>query len=142
MEVDMRVCARVGGIITISCSILVRPGDLVSAIKDAKTSDNESKVQRLLLGAIRQLKHSRLKPDPVLNAALVQLAEEDGEMFNTPSIVDVSCQANGWTRWAGGRVDQMGRGQGGPDGQGAGWTRWTGGRVDQMGRGQGGTFPS
>ena len=75
----------------ISLVSLVRSGELVAAVKDAKTTEGDSKVPRLLLGAVRQLKHSRLKPDPILNAALVQLAEEDGEMFNTSYIIDVSC---------------------------------------------------
>eukprot|EP00731_Ephydatia_muelleri_P029324 Em0020g968a len=69
-------------------AIEVRSGELVAAVKDAKTTEGDSKVPRLLLGAVRQLKHSRLKPDPILNAALVQLAEEDGEMFNTSYIID------------------------------------------------------
>ena len=79
---------------------LVRPGDLLPAIAEAKSAGGggggggESKVVRILAGAMKQLKHSRLKPDAKLNSDLVSLVKEDPQLFNNPNIIEVS----GWSQ--------------------------------------------
>ena len=67
----------------------VRPGDLIPAIAEAKSGGNESKVTKILAGALKQLKISRLKPDPKLNYDLVALVKEDAQMFNQPVVIEV-----------------------------------------------------
>ena len=72
----------------------VRPGELSSAIAEAKSSggggtSGESKAVRILAGAMRQLKHSRLKPDLKLNSDLTTLVKEDPQLFNNPHIIEV-----------------------------------------------------
>ena len=79
--------------------LLVRPGDLLPAIAEAKSAGGgggggESKVVRILAGAMKQLKHSRLKPDAKLNSDLVSLVKEDPQLFNNPNIIEVS----GWSQ--------------------------------------------
>ena len=44
---------------------------------------------RILAGAMKQLKHSRLKPDSKLNGDLVSLVKEDPQLFNNPNIIEV-----------------------------------------------------
>ena len=74
--------------------VLVRPGELQSAIAEAKSGGGggggESKVVRILAGAMKQLKHSRLKPDHKLNSELVSLVREDPQLFNNPNVIEVS----------------------------------------------------
>ena len=75
----------------------VRPGELLSAITEARPSGSgssssvtgDSKAVRILAGAMRQLKHSRLKPDLKLNAELTTLIKEDPQLFNNPNIIEV-----------------------------------------------------
>lgn len=71
----------------------VRPGELLPAITDAKSSGGggagDTKVVRILAGAMKQLKHSRLKPDPKLNSDLITLVKEDPQIFNNPTIIEV-----------------------------------------------------
>ena len=68
----------------------VRPGELLPAIAEAKSSGGESKVPRILAGAMKQLKHSRLKPDPKLNGDLIALVKEDPQLFNNPTVIEVN----------------------------------------------------
>ena len=68
---------------------VVRPGDLLPAVVEARSSGNDSKVTRILAGAMKQLKHSRLKPDLKLNEDLTALVKEDSQMFNKPAIIEV-----------------------------------------------------
>ena len=73
----------------------VRPGELLSAITEARPSGSgssvtgDSKAVRIIAGAMRQLKHSRLKPDLKLNAELTTLIKEDPQLFNNPNIIEV-----------------------------------------------------
>ena len=75
------------------CSVCVqptvRPGELLPAIAEARSSGGESKVVRMLAGAMKQLKHSRLKPDTKLNSDLVALVKEDPQLFNNPNVIEV-----------------------------------------------------
>lgn len=61
----------------------------MSAVTDAKSSGEDTKVVRILAGAMKQLKHSRLKPDPKLNNDLVTLVRSDPQLFNHPNIIEV-----------------------------------------------------
>ena len=75
--------------------MIVRPGELLSAITEARSSGStsnvtgDSKAVRILAGAMRQLKHSRLKPDLKLNGELTTLIKEDPQLFNNPNIIEV-----------------------------------------------------
>ena len=75
---------------TCSIAIVVHPTELVEAVQDAKSDKNESRVTRLLLGAVKQLRLSRLKPDGNLNAALTTLARDYSSLFNTPPLIEAS----------------------------------------------------
>ena len=67
---------------------LVRSTELVSAIRAARSSDNDVKAAKLLGGALKQLKLSRLKPDSTLNSALVTLVREFPAMFSTATAIE------------------------------------------------------
>ena len=75
-------------ILIVSYFFSVRPGELISAIKAAKSADNDVKVSKILGGALKQLKLSRLKPDTTLNSALVSLVHEYPEIFTTPAAIE------------------------------------------------------
>lgn len=66
----------------------VRSSELISAIRAAKSADNDAKAAKLIGGALKQLRLSRLKPDTTLNSALVTLVQEYPEMFSTPSVME------------------------------------------------------
>jgi len=66
----------------------VKSSELVSALRAAKAADNDSKVGKILGGALKQLKQSRLKPDATLNAGLVTLVKEFPSLFSLPPVVD------------------------------------------------------
>ena len=85
----------------------VRPGELVPAIAEAKSvtpattgggggggGGGETKVVRILAGAMKQLKQSRLKPDHKLNSDLVSLVRDDPQIFNNPFIIEVTGSSN------------------------------------------------
>lgn len=67
---------------------VVRSSELVSAIKAAKSNDNDTKAAKILGGALKQLKLSRLKPDATLNSALVSLVHEYPEMFSAAAAIE------------------------------------------------------
>ena len=71
-------------------NVAVRPGELLSAVAEARASGGETKVARVMAGAMKQLKHSRLKPDPKLNDDLIALVKEDPQLFSNPVIIEVS----------------------------------------------------
>ena len=60
----------------------------MSAVQAAKSADNDVKASKILGGALKQLKLSRLKPDTVLNSALVTLLHEFPDMFSTPAVIE------------------------------------------------------
>lgn len=74
--------------ITAFVSGSVRSGELVAAVKAAKSADNENKAVKILGGALKQLKLSRLKPDATLNSALVSLVHDYPEMFSTSAVIE------------------------------------------------------
>ena len=77
-------------VIYLSLSILssVRSTELVSAIKTALSSDNDVKAAKILGGALKQLKLSRLKPDVTLNSSLMTLVREHPDIFSTPAVIE------------------------------------------------------
>lgn len=52
------------------------------------SSGNTSKATKLIAGSLRQLKLSRLKPDPVLNSSFSTISKENPEMFASPHLVE------------------------------------------------------
>ena len=52
------------------------------------SSGNDANAVKILCGAMKQLKLSRLKPDPVLNAALSTLIKESPQLFSSSTVVD------------------------------------------------------
>jgi hypothetical protein len=69
-------------------SYVVRSSELISAIRTAKSSDNNVRAAKLLGGALKQLRLSRLKPDATLNSSLVTLVEEFPDMFSTTAVIE------------------------------------------------------
>lgn len=69
-------------------NITVRPSELVPAIKVAIAADNDVKAAKILGGALKQLKLSRLKLDSILNSSLVTLAKELPDIFTTSTVID------------------------------------------------------
>ena len=67
---------------------IVRSGELLPAVREARASGNDSKANKLLSGALRQLKLSRLKPDPILNSALTAIAKESPDLFSSPALIE------------------------------------------------------
>ena len=59
------------------------------AFREAKSSGNDTKAGKILAGALKQLRLSRLKPDPVLNGALTTLAKDDSSVFGTHAAIEV-----------------------------------------------------
>lgn len=70
---------------------LVKPSDLVTSIKEALANDDNNKVDKLLSGAIKQLKNARLKVDNKLNEALSVIAVENSSIFDSNSVIEVVC---------------------------------------------------
>ena len=58
-------------------------------MKDALTTNNAAKAEKLMCGAIKQLKNARLKADIVLNNALTTIALEHTDLLSLPSVVEV-----------------------------------------------------
>jgi len=76
-------------LVAFSPSPVVRSAELLPAFKEAVSSGNSSKANKLLCGAVIKLKQSRsLKPDIVLNTALGTIAKEYPEYLSTASVVE------------------------------------------------------
>ncbi len=52
------------------------------------SSGNTSKATKLIVGSLRLLKLSRLKPDPVLNSSFTTLSKESPEVLFSPHVID------------------------------------------------------
>lgn len=66
----------------------VRSGELLPAVKEAISSGNDTSATKILCGALKQLRLSRLKPDSVLNTALTSLVKEYPKLFTASSVID------------------------------------------------------
>ena len=75
-------------IILFYCYNSVRSTELLSAVRNAKSTENDTKASKILGGALKQLKLSRLKPDTTLNSALGSLVREFPDMFSTPAVIE------------------------------------------------------
>ena len=68
----------------------VIPSELEDQILDADASGNKLRVDALLLGAIKNLKSNKAKPDAVLYMNLIYLAKSKPEIFLSNRVVEVS----------------------------------------------------
>ena len=65
--------------------------ELRNQIEDAETSDNSDRIEGLLLGAVKNLKSQRAKPDPVLYLTLMYLSKSRDYLFLTKDIIEAIC---------------------------------------------------
>ena len=70
--------------------IAVAPSELEDQVLDADASGNKLRVDALLLGAIKNLKLNKAKPDAILYMNLIYLAKSKPELFLSSRIVEVS----------------------------------------------------
>jgi len=68
----------------------VSPSDLEDQILDADASGNKLRVDALLLGAIKNLKSNKAKPDTIMIVNLIYLAKSRPEFFLSNRVVEVS----------------------------------------------------
>lgn len=66
------------------------PSELEDQILDADASGNKLRVDALLLGAIKNLKSNKAKPDTVMIMNLMYLAKSKPELFLSSRVVEVS----------------------------------------------------
>ena len=66
------------------------PSDLEDQILDADASGNKLRVDALLLGAIKNLKSNKAKPDTIMIVNLIYLAKSRPEFFLSNRVVEVS----------------------------------------------------
>ena len=74
--------------------LLVTASELEDQILDADASGNKSRVDGLLLGAIKNLKSNRAKPDSMMYMNLVYLAKSKPELFISKRVVEVRLRVN------------------------------------------------
>ena len=65
--------------------------ELRNQIEDAEASDNSDRIEGLLLGAVKNLKSQRAKPDPVLYLTLMYLSKSRDYLFLTKDIIEAIC---------------------------------------------------
>ena len=70
--------------------IAVTPSELEDQVLDADASGSKLRVDALLLGAIKNLKLNKAKPDAILYMNLIYLAKSKPELFLSSRIVEVS----------------------------------------------------
>lgn len=68
----------------------VSPSELEDQILDADASGNKLRVDALLLGAIKNLKSNKAKPDTIMIMNLIYLAKSRPEFFLSNRVVEVS----------------------------------------------------
>jgi len=68
----------------------VSPSDLEDQILDADASGNKLRLDALLLGAIKNLKSNKAKPDTIMIVNLIYLAKSRPEFFLSNRVVEVS----------------------------------------------------
>lgn len=66
------------------------PSELEDQILDADASGNKLRVDALLLGAIKNLKSNKAKPDTIMIMNLIYLAKSRPEFFLSNRVVEVS----------------------------------------------------
>ena len=70
--------------------IAVIPSELEDQVLDADASGNKLRVDALLLGAIKNLKLNKTKPDAVLYMNMMYLAKSKPELFLSNRVVEAS----------------------------------------------------
>ena len=66
------------------------PSELEDQILDADASGNKLRVDALLLGAIKNLKSNKAKPDTIMIMNLIYLAKSRPEFFLSNRVAEVS----------------------------------------------------
>jgi len=62
---------------------------LVDSVTKACEADDDAKATRLTLGALKQLKQSRIKPDPSLMASIATIARSYPILFTPSETIEV-----------------------------------------------------
>lgn len=66
------------------------PQQLLAAIDDALSKDDDELVESLLCGAVKYLKVNRAKPDPSVYLTLMYLAKHRPTLFNSEVLIEVN----------------------------------------------------
>ena len=69
---------------------VVKANELVDMVTKSCEAGDDVKTVRLILGALKQLKQSRIKPDHALNSSIATIARDNPKLFTTPEAIDVS----------------------------------------------------
>lgn len=69
---------------------LVKPNELVDMVTKSCEAGDDVKTTRIILGALKQLKQSRIKPDHALNNSIATVARDNPKLFATPEAIEVS----------------------------------------------------
>lgn len=67
----------------------VNPSDLERLVLEAELNEDRTRVDGLLLGAIKTLKTNKNKPDPVSYLGLLYLAKTKPECFASTRVIEV-----------------------------------------------------
>ena len=68
---------------------VVKATELVDSVTKACEADDDAKATRLTLGALKQLKQSRIKPDPSLMASIATIARNYPVLFTPSETIEV-----------------------------------------------------
>lgn len=69
--------------------IVVKANELVDMVMKSCEAGDDVKTARLILGALKQLKQSRIKPDHTLNISIATIARDNPKLFATPEAIEV-----------------------------------------------------
>lgn len=70
--------------------VIVKANELVDMVAKSCEAGDDMKTTRLILGALKQLKQSRIKPDHSLNISIATIAKDNPKLFATPEAIEVS----------------------------------------------------
>lgn len=68
---------------------LVKASELVDMVTKSCEAEDDVKTARLILGALKQLKQSRIKPDLALNSSIATIARDNPKLFATSEAIEV-----------------------------------------------------
>ena len=69
---------------------VVKATELVDMVTKSCEAGDDVKTARLILGALKQLKQSRIKPDYGLNSSIATIARDNPKLFATPEAIEVN----------------------------------------------------
>lgn len=69
---------------------VVKATELVDMVTKSCEAGDDMKTARLIHGALKQLKQSRIKPDLALNTAIATIARDNPKLFATPEAIEVN----------------------------------------------------